>query len=306
VSSRSGALGLALVLAVGAAAYAFGAYSHALDLWPISELRAFKRIVAREPQAVARLDPFGRLLAFPGKVEAPCPAQTERTAVLAIFGGSSGGNYTGQRVASQSGGRVLNYLGGKCYFAASPLLGADNTMGEYWTLLGDKLIAAGLFDTVVISVTTVGDSLTADWAPGGRLAPVLRDAFVDLARRYRATQIVLDVGEDDYLRRIDPQAFTTNYRAIVASIRTENAATPIYLTLATKCLPDDHPWSADNAIAQAERKMPETIAGLRLGVDRDALVNTLDRRDDCHLGWTGAAKMAQSWFERFSAEAAPR
>lgn len=289
----------ALALALPVLAYAFGAYSHAAGVWPMSALRDFKRSAAGQPAAVTRLDPFGRLLAFPGKTETPCPTQTDRTAVIAIFGGSNAGNYTGQRVASASGARAVNYLGGRCYAAASPLLGADNTMGEYWTLLADKLINAKLYDDVVIVVTSVGDSVAADWAPGGRLAPLVRNALADAQARYRVTHAIWDMGEDDFLRGHDAGGFVAAYERIFADMRAQGVAVPIWLTVATKCMPDDYPWSADNPIALAEKKMPETIAGLRRGVDRDALLVSLDRRDDCHLGATGAAKMAQAWFERF-------
>ena len=126
-----------------------------------------------------------------------------------------------------------------------------------------------------------------------------------LGRRYTPTQIIWDMGEDDYLRGTSAASFSENYRAIIADMRLAGVQAPVYLTVATKCLPDDHPWSPENPIAQAERKLPETIAGLRLGVDRDAVIKMLDRRDDCHLGSTGAAKMAHSWVEQIKADRRP-
>lgn len=302
--SRTRRASLAALAALGAlaGAYALGAYSQAKELWPISLLRDLKREIEHQPHAIIRFDSFGRLLAFPGKRAVACPAQTGRTAVLAIFGGSNAGNYTGQRVASQSGGHVLNYLDGKCYPASSPLLGADNTMGEYWTTLGDMLIAGGLYDNVVISVTAVGSSVAADWAPGGRLAPLIRHTLADLQKTYRPTRVIWDMGEDDALQAHDPKKFVADYARIIRSIRRDGVDAPVYTTLATKCMPDDYPWSPDNPIALAEKKLPGEIAGLTLGVDRDALMKTLDRRDDCHLGGTGAAKNAQAWFERFRAD----
>lgn len=290
------------LLAALGAAYAIGAYSQAKDIWPISLLRDIKRTAEGQPHAVIRFDGNGRLLAFPGKVETACPAPTPRTVVLAIFGGSNAGNYTGQRVASSSGGRVFNYLDGKCYPAASPLLGADNTMGEYWTLLGDHLIASGLADNVVIAVTSVGNSVAAEWAPGGALAPLVQSTLDDLKKRYRVTRVIWDMGEDDALRAHDAGAFAANYEKIFGAIRGSGVDAPIYTTLATKCMPDDYPWKPDNAIAAAERALPARVPGVTVGVDRDALIKTLDRRDDCHLGGTGAAKMAQAWFERFLAD----
>ena len=85
---------VALALALGLGSYGLGAYSHAVTLWPMGQLRNLKRAAAHQTPSVIKLDPFGRLLAFPGKAETPCPPQTSRTAVIVIFGGSNGGNYT--------------------------------------------------------------------------------------------------------------------------------------------------------------------------------------------------------------------
>jgi hypothetical protein len=295
LSFRRIALGVVFIGGL-AAAYAFGAYSFATDRWPVGLLRNLKRTAAGETPTVTRLDPFGRLLAFPGKVETPCPAQTGRTSVLMAFGGSNAGNYTGQRVVSTTG-RAFNYLDGKCYAAASPLLGADQTMGEYWTLLTDRLVSEGLYDDVVISVTSVGSSTVADWAPGGRLAPLVRDAVAAVGARYKPTQVIWDVGEDDAIPRHDPAAFSADYAKIVQSLRDAGVGAPVYLTLATKCMPDDFPWSPDNPIARAESALPAQVAGVSSGVNRDALLTGLDRRDDCHLAATGATKMAEAWLQ---------
>lgn len=281
-----------------AVAYGFGAYSHAVDLWPLNWMKSLKRAAAGQPAPVARFDKFGRVLAFPGKVETACPTQTPRTAVIVVFAGSNGGNWTGQRVASNSG-HAFNYLDGKCYAAGSPLLGADNTMGEYWTLLADQLVQRGLYDNVILSVTSVGGSMASDWAPGGKLSGLMSDVAKDVLSAYRPTRIIWDMGEDDHLPGNDPVKFTSDYEKIVAAMRSSGLTAPIYLTLATKCMPDDYPWSPDNPIAKAERALPARINGLTIGVDRDALIKTLDRRDDCHLGATGAAKMAQAWVEQF-------
>lgn len=279
-------------------AYALGAYSHAVDMWPLNVLKSLKRAVKGEPAPVARFDSFGRVLAFPGKTETACPAQTARTAVIVVFAGSNGGNWTGQRVASTTG-HAFNYIDGKCYAAASPLLGADNTMGEYWTLLADQLVQRGLFDNVILSVTSVGGSMASDWAPGGKLSGLLKSVSKDVLSRYRPTRIIWDMGEDDHLPGNDPARFAADYERIVAAIRADGLTAPVNLTLATKCMPDDYPWSPDNPIAKAERDLPARIPGLTIGVDRDALLKTVDRRDDCHLGASGAAKMAQAWVEQF-------
>ena len=94
-------------------------------------------------------------------------AQTPRTAVLYILGQSNSSNHGGQKYQGMDD-RVVNYFDGACYRAASPLLGAEGTFGEAWTLLGNKLVAGGKFDQVIIVPSGIGLTGIAYWARGGR------------------------------------------------------------------------------------------------------------------------------------------
>ena len=62
---------------------------------------------------------------YAGKIEVQCPKQTQRTAVLLIAGQSNAANSAAQRHETRHPDRVLNFMGGRCYVAASPLLGLD-------------------------------------------------------------------------------------------------------------------------------------------------------------------------------------
>ena len=52
------------------------------------------------------------------------------TAVLLIGGQSNAANFAGQAYRSDHGARVQNFYDGKCFAAASPLLGGDSSDGE--------------------------------------------------------------------------------------------------------------------------------------------------------------------------------
>src|SRR4029079_8029979 len=80
-------------------------------------------------------EPLGRLTSHDGKKAVACPQQTDRTAVLLLMGQSNAGNHAGQRFRSEHGDALINFFDGRCYVAASPLLGSDGTSGEYWTQL---------------------------------------------------------------------------------------------------------------------------------------------------------------------------
>ena len=104
-------------------------------------------------------------LAIPGKIEITCPVQDKETAVLLLVGQSNAANSQGQ-LHQSADDRVVNFVNGRCYRAASPLLGADGQKGEPWTLLGNKLVQSGLYRTVILIPAAVGASSVRRWAKG--------------------------------------------------------------------------------------------------------------------------------------------
>jgi hypothetical protein len=129
---------LGLIISCGAA-FAIGLYVGVNRVWPVPQLR---RLVATKAQSLVRTDEFGRLVSYPGKMEITCPIQDKQTAVLLLVGQSNAANYQGQ-LHQSADDRVVNFVNGRCYRAASPLLGADGQQGETWTLLSNKLVNQG-------------------------------------------------------------------------------------------------------------------------------------------------------------------
>jgi len=140
---------VALLLMACVGSYAFGVYSHKADLWPLRALREALYSEAVTPPSGTH-DTFGRLLSFPGKTAVPCPAQTADMAVILAIGQSNAANHASTRLTTRHPEQVFNLFDGKCYVAASPLLGATGEGGEFLTPLADRLIDDGAYKTVII------------------------------------------------------------------------------------------------------------------------------------------------------------
>ncbi len=186
---------LALFVAGTIAAYSFGFRTAQEQLWPYRQLKSFIELQSNAP---AKFDTYGRLIDYPGKLKIDCPPQDERTAVLLIFGQSNSANYGGQRFQAIDD-HVINYFAGKCYRASSPLLGAENKLGETWTLLGNKLIDQGRFKRVVLIPAGIGGTSVSEWAAGGRLNSMLADVLDNAQQRYRITHVLWHQGERDFV-----------------------------------------------------------------------------------------------------------
>jgi hypothetical protein len=64
---------LGLIMSCGAT-LAFGLYAGNKQVWPVPQLR---QLVGAQAQPLGRMDQFGRLLSYPGKIEITCPIQNE-------------------------------------------------------------------------------------------------------------------------------------------------------------------------------------------------------------------------------------
>ncbi len=161
---------LAFLLAVTfVCAYLFGLYSHAREIWPVDIVRQLKRWADPPRADVGRYKPSQRLIAYPGKTEVACPAPAASTAVILAIGQSNAANAGARKVTTRYPDRMLNYFDGKCYVAASPLLGASSEGGEFLTLLTDDLIEAGTYRGVIIVSAAHGGSPVSRWRRNGDL-----------------------------------------------------------------------------------------------------------------------------------------
>jgi hypothetical protein len=199
------------------AVFVIGLYVGVKQIWPVAQLR---RLKAAHAQPLVRTDRFGRLLSYPGKIEIACPIQDEKAAVLLLIGQSNAANFQGQR--HQSGDdRVVNFLDGRCYRAASPLLGADGQRGETWTLLGNKLVQAGFYDSVILIPAAVGGSSVRRWAAGGDLNAMLKAVIGGVKSRYTVTGVLLDQGARDFALRTSEDQYRSDLKSLIDTVRAE-------------------------------------------------------------------------------------
>lgn len=244
----------------------------------------------------ALFDAYGRLTAYPNKIEVPCPTQTARTAVVLVAGQSNAANYGNTAARSAHGGAVVNFFGGRCFIAQSPLLGASGEWGDAWTSLGNKLVESGAFDAVVIVPAAIGGTAAQQWTQEGRYHAVLDDTVAEAQRSYRFTQVIWFQGETDYYAHTPPQAYRAQLLDIIGGLRNRGVTAPVYMTVATRCEAIAPDWRASNEIAVVQKALGSSGPAMRLGVDADRLLASReDRHDNCHLSRSGVEKLSAAW-----------
>jgi Carbohydrate esterase, sialic acid-specific acetylesterase len=291
-----GLLAIALVAAIGG--YLFGLYSYPRDTWPLGLLREIRYRGDPPPRFRGFYGEAGRLVSYPGKVVVPCPAPGPNTAVILAIGQSNIGNHAEKRAATRYPEAVVNLFDGKCFQAASPLLGATGNEGEFLTLLGDRLVVDGLYRNVVIVASAIGATSIARWQRGGDLNGLLLSVLAGMPAVYQVTQVLWVQGEHDFARKRPSEDYTRSFRSLLDTLTEAGVTAPVFLAIASKC---DVGWTPDNPTANAQRAL---IDGRRvfLGVDGDALFGDEDRRSDkCHFG-TGAQLKAADAFARAIAQ----
>ena len=279
---------LAFIFAgVGIGSYLFGLYSYPRGLWPANVLRGLGDSV----RTVGLRDDYGRLVAYPGKIQRACPAQTERTGVLLAIGQSNVANHAATRVITRHGGRVLSFFDGKCHIAASPLLGATSDRGEFLTMLADRLVDQGVYGTVIIVSSGIGASPVSRWQRGGDLNGMLIATLRGLSAHYRVTDVVWHQGESDVANATTSEAYTAAFMSLVATLVENGVGAPIYTSVSTRCGPS---WSAENPVASAQRSLGGDKR-IHVAADTDALLGPDDRYDECHFSESGQRKAAMAY-----------
>jgi len=267
---------------------------------PVSEF-VDGRMSRRAP--FIQYDGVGRLVAYPDKKEVACPEQDARTAVILVAGQSNAANSTGQKFVTMHGDKVISLFDGRCALAQSPLLGASGEWGEMWTLLGNRLVASGAFDRVVIVPAAIGGSAIETWAHGS-LDRVLPEAISSARGHYAITHVLWHQGESDFMLGTSPADYRARLLTVARGIRRAGVLAPIYVAVSTRCANSATTWSPGNDIARAQRTIVDPELSLYAGVDADSLLDGLDRYDDCHLSSSGVSKLVDSWIDIIAGRAA--
>lgn len=289
---------IALALVLVGLAYVWGGYSYPHDIWPMPCLRELKNRLIPPMEAPptqplpAAMAP--RLSQWPGKTETECPPQTDTTAVLLILGQSNAANMSGQRYRSAHGHQVVNFYQGRCVIAGSPLLGSSDQWGESWTLLGNRLLTEGLFETVVLIPIAVSATAINRWAQGGDVNAIVAEEVSLVSRHYRVTHVLWHQGESDYAEGTGRLAYERDFHSLLETLRESGVDAPVLVSVASRCGPLAD-WKADNPVVQAQRSLIDESVGVFPGVNTDSLLTEDDRFDDCHFAGSGQAKFVDGW-----------
>jgi len=237
-------------------------------------------------------DSLGRLTYIEGKQEISCPIQNKSTAVILVIGQSLSANHASQKFTTKYPESVINYFDGKCYVAASPLLGATNQYGEFITPLADQLIKSKKYKTIIIVASGIGGTAIIRWQYGGDLNAMISRTIDGLSKLYKITDVIWQQGESDYQENTTTSAYINSFESLANTLLSKNIHAPIFISISSKCGLN---WIENNPVSIAQNLLIDNKK-VFLGVNSDKLLNVEDRTtDDCHLMGSGQIKIAESY-----------
>jgi len=277
---------VALVMALSGAAFVFGLYHGSIRSPLYHHLVVLKKTAFGEP---LEFDTAGRYVRTEGRTSTACPEQTARTMVAVVFGQSNAANQLGHRYIGVDG-RVLNFFHGRCYFARDPLLGATGNMGSAWTLLGNKLVESGRYDSLVLVAMGTGNSSVARWARED-----LRDQLATRMRElasagYAVTHFLWHQGEADS-GKTSIENYRTDLETLIASTRTAFPESAFWVSRASAC--PGRP--VDPRIREAQASVIDPSRRIYAGPDTDTLLALEERYDGCHFSKLGQERLTELW-----------
>jgi hypothetical protein len=132
--------------------------------------------------------------------------------------------------ANSQGQRVVNFAGGRCYRAASPLLGAHGVLGETWSLAPSLCGPGSIYSSVLIPVA-VGGSSVHRWAAGGDLNAMMVPIIRVAKTRYRITAVFWDQGAVDYALGTPEDQYRSDLRSLIDTIRAQGTRAVLHYTM---------------------------------------------------------------------------
>lgn len=164
------------------------------EWFPHTEIKKIKSFII---YGNVKFDKLGRLISFPSHIEIECPEQTESTGILFAFGQSNSANSAEYKVPQSELKNVVSYFDGRCFEAASPLLGAGGNRGEWISMTAKNLIDLGLYQKVIIISSGIDGARIERWAADNDLNHLLISVLKDAVANYTSTDQVWHQGESD-------------------------------------------------------------------------------------------------------------
>lgn len=214
--------------------------------------------------------------------------ELSETLVLFVFGQSQSANSASWQAAGDKGVYNFNPFDGKCYQAKDPLLGATGQGGSVWTILGNKLIAAGKAKNVLIVPFGVGGSTIERWIPGGDLADrIARSRNALSAKSIPITHVIWHQGAAN--AHISGELYSTLFDSLLRNLRAQGIDAPVYTAVSSYCK-----GITSKEITDAQRNLPLKYEGVFTGIETDTLGSDY-RHDDCHFNRKGQNEVARKW-----------
>ncbi len=230
---------------------------------------------------------------LPAHAQSPAPTRSARPRVMValVFGQSNAGNWGESR--RTAGPRVLSFFRGRYSRARDPLPGADGNGGSVWTRLGDRIIAARLYDRVVFVPASIGATEIAQWAPGGILhKDLLRNIREAQQARLVFTHLLWHQGESDAALDTPAEDYQQRFRAMLKAIRALGVDAPAFVAIATRC----GQYLPHETIRTAQIGLADPKLGIFPGPDTDQLGPEY-RYDGCHFSDAGLEAHAEMWLQ---------
>ena len=230
----------------------------------------------------------------------------ERAAILMTFGQSNSANAGKDRYIPVGKVANFNFHDGKCYKAEDPLLGPDASGGSVWGVLGDKLIASGEYDSVLLIPFGIGGSSIGQWQADGFLHPILKAATAaTVTKGLQPTHVLWHQGESDTGGGTSEQEYYTMFESLLGHLRDYGIGAPVFPAVATHCLMLDREPGPDYAQRQAQvraaqQRLPD-LPDVYPGPDTDTILGTTYRHDNCHFNAKGMQAHAELWLQAINA-----
>lgn len=220
----------------------------------------------------------------------PLTEHLRQDSMIALVFGQSNAANSGQS-PGQASDQVYAFFEGHLYPAQDPLPGADGSGGSVWTRLGDRIIAAGLYPSVIFVPIAAGGSEISRWTPAGDLYPRLTQTFSALQQAdLTLTHLLWHQGESD-AQITPPEIYQHRFLQMLEGIRAQGVEAPIYVSQATFCR-----GRQDPNLRRAQGDLVDPTLGIRPGPNTDR-IGLCDRLDGCHFSDSGLEQAADLWLK---------